>query len=119
MPTAFPKVSALPENPISSDVTGMKPATRKVHMSFVFALRLRAPPVSCTGMSDAVSPGVHKPRTPGLTRGRSCIRQPAVRIGDVDRRLRESQQSCRPTELAADLVNPYVRTNEDGFCGNS
>lgn len=95
----------------------MKPANRKVHMGFVFGLKLKAPPVSCyVGGSQSC---VHKPSTPGLTRSRSCIRQPAVRIGDADRRLRESQQSCRPTELAADLVNPYVRTNEDGFCGNS
>src|SRR5215467_13464734 len=78
----------LPENPISTGVTGMKPANRKVHMSFVFGLKLKAPPVSCyVGGSQSC---VHKPSTPGLTRSRSCIRQPAVRIGDADRRLRES-----------------------------
>jgi len=69
-------------------------------------------------MSVAVSP-VRKTSHSGFTRGRSCVRQPAVRIDDADRRLRESQQSCRPTELAADLVNLYLRTDEDGFCGNS
>ena len=65
----------------------MKPENRKVHMSFVFGLKLKAPPGSCyVGRSQSCA---HKPSTPGLTRTRSCIKQTAVRIGDADRRLRD------------------------------
>src|SRR5262245_5324624 len=87
-------------------------------MRVVCGLKLKAPRVSCAGISDALSP-VRKTSHSGFTRGRSCVRQPAVRIGDADHRLRESLESCRPTELAADPVNLYLRTDEDGFCGNS
>src|SRR5215831_17600947 len=66
------------------------------------------------GHVGRVSP-VRKTSHSGFTRGRSCVRQPAVRIGDAAPRLRESQQSCRPTELAADLVNLYPRTVKTAF----
>src|SRR5215813_9298618 len=55
----------------------------------------------------------------GRTAFENSIRQRAVRIGDADRRLRESQRSCQQTAPASDLVNLYLRTNEDETYGSN